>query len=231
MLLSLLLSLLFIGSRCGSLCSLLLLQLFLGLFLLLVFQSLGLLGLGDGRHDLQPSGSGRQFLDDRGQFHQQGSLSVPRFQDGRIHPNSSGVVPEGRLVAAVALMGLLDVSDTERCQGIAQILRRGGIDGLFDANPPSLFHRFGGIEVAGVNTKKVGRIHAKAFLYRPKHLKISVWLRWRRNHVLWGSHKLLHRIATIRHLLHHVLLGLAGTLLFDTDPSSPFLPHDCTILF
>jgi hypothetical protein len=45
------------------------------------------------------------------------------------------------------------------------------------------------------------------------------------DHILWRNHELLHRIAAVGHLLHHILLGLARALLFDADPASLLLPH------
>ena len=60
---------------------------------------------------------------------------------------------------------------------------------------------------------------------RPKHLEISIWWRRWHDHILRGDHEFIHRIATVGKLLHHVLLGLGRTLLFDADPSSPLLSH------
>ena len=60
---------------------------------------------------------------------------------------------------------------------------------------------------------------------RPKHLKITIRRRRWHDHVFWGNHEFIHRIATVGKLLHHVLLGLGRTLLFDADPSSPLLSH------
>jgi len=203
--------------------------LFLGgvfeLFLLFLFLlALGRLGLGNRSHDLEAANPGGQILYNRRQLDQQGSFRVPRLQRLWVDLDPAGIVPQGRLVPAVSLVGLRDVPYVQRGQGVAQILDRGGVNGFFDADSPALFHRLGGIEVAGINDKKAGRVHGKAFLHRPEHLEIPIGSRWQMNHVLWWNHELLHWIAAVGHLFHHVLLGLGRALLFDANTAA-LPPH------
>mmetsp|Transcript_27928 Transcript_27928/g.59794 ORF Transcript_27928/g.59794 Transcript_27928/m.59794 type:complete len:288 (-) Transcript_27928:149-1012(-) len=196
------------------------------LLLFLRLQPLGLPRPGDGGRDLEPPRPRGQLSNDRGQLGHQRPLRVQvALQHGGIDPDPAGVVPEGRRVAAVSLVGLRDVPDAHRCEGLADVLDRGGVDGLLGTDPPALFYRLGRVEVAGVDHKEVGGVHRKTFLNGPEHLEIAIGSRWQVDHFFRWNHEFLHRIGTARHLFHHVLLGLGGARLLDADPSSLFLPH------
>mmetsp|Transcript_27929 Transcript_27929/g.59799 ORF Transcript_27929/g.59799 Transcript_27929/m.59799 type:complete len:281 (-) Transcript_27929:830-1672(-) len=139
------------------------------LLLFLRLQPLGLPRPGDGGRDLEPPRPRGQLSNDRGQLGHQRPLRVQvALQHGGIDPDPAGVVPEGRRVAAVSLVGLRDVPDAHRCEGLADVLDRGGVDGLLGTDPPALFYRLGRVEVAGVDHKEVGGVHRKTFLWQQK---------------------------------------------------------------